>query len=461
MPNIRTLDEVFALFESRTNLEKGLPPGNPNRVYRLDRMRVLCGAYGNPQNTYRTIHLAGSKGKGSVAVYIAALLKSAGRRVGVYASPHLVDYRERFRIYGESFPEETALATARLLLEKLPEHEKDLPGEGGATTFELLTLFAFLLFRETGCDTAVLETGLGGRLDATNIIDRPEAVVFTPIEMEHTEILGNTLKQITAEKAGILKPGTRAWSAGQSLIPRHEFRRQTRRAGVRLTELPSRLRSINQIPSDGCDDCKFAWQLLWKDGKQEIIQLSMGGRIQAENAALALLVSRKLEPDLSECSSTLAGVSLPGRFHFLRRDPVIIIDGAHTARSVTALAEAFSEVSKNTPDCQPLLLFGSGKGKDDRAMARKLCGGRNPRFKEVIISTPGSFKPSNPEEVAESFRLTGAEVSLIPEPERAWVTALKRAGGDRPILVTGSFYMAGEIANLNRMVNESSLPLNP
>ena len=454
-PTVRTLDDVFALFESRTNLEKGLPPGNPNRVYRLDRMRALCAAYGNPQNAYRTIHLAGSKGKGSTAAYIAALLKAAGRRVGVYASPHLIDYRERFRIEGEKFPEETALETARLLLRRLPDLEKNLPGEGDATTFELLTLFAFLLFRETGCDTAVMETGLGGRLDATNIISSPEAVVFTPVEKEHTEVLGSKLKRIAAEKAGILKSGTRAWSAGQSFIPRQIFRRQTHRAGVKLTELRSSLRCINQVPPDGNGDCEFAWQLLWKDGRREVVKLAMGGQIQAENAALALLISRELEPTLRDDSnmeaagiSALTGVSLPGRFQYLRHQPVIIIDGAHTARSVSALVEAFAQVTKNPAGDTPLLLFGSVEGKDDKAMAHKLCGSRKTRFKEVIISTPGTFKPSNPQKVAESFRQTGARVTLIPEPEIAWQTAMERAGTTRPILVTGSFYMAGEIARL-------------
>jgi dihydrofolate synthase/folylpolyglutamate synthase len=150
---IRNLDQAFALFESRTNLERGLPLDDPDRVYRLDRMRELCAAFEDPQDALRVVHIAGSKGKGSTAACIAALLTAAGRKVGVYTSPHLTDYRERFTVYGEAFPEQTALEVARRLIEPLKRLEEELPGEGDATTFELLTLFGFLLFREAGCDS--------------------------------------------------------------------------------------------------------------------------------------------------------------------------------------------------------------------------------------------------------------------------------------------------------------------
>ncbi len=458
MQQIQTLDDAFSLFESRTNLEKGLPLGNPNRVYRLDRMAALCDAFGHPQDSYRTVHLAGSKGKGSTSAYIAALLNVAGRRVGIYSSPHLIDYRERFRIEGESFPENLALKTARSLLEKLPTLEATLPGEGGATTFELLTLFAFLLFREAGCDTAVMETGLGGRLDATNVIKKPEAIVFTPIEREHTEILGNRLAGIAAEKAGILKPGTPVWSAAQVLPVRRVFLQKTREAGVRLTKLQSRLKRIDLLPRGESADGSFIWQLNWKDGVEEKLHLIMGGRVQAENAALALLAVRELEgglrpgEDLAASGlNALASVSLPGRFQHIQSNPnpAIIIDGAHTAGSVSALAEAFVQVTADAAWGPPILLFGSVEGKDHRAMARILCGGRKPFFREVIISTPGTFKPSNPAELAETFRRTSADVTLIPDPDEAWNTVLSRSGGSRPVLVTGSFFMAGEIARIS------------
>ncbi|RKX85413.1 MAG: bifunctional folylpolyglutamate synthase/dihydrofolate synthase [Spirochaetes bacterium] len=450
MNKLKNLDEAFSFFEARTNLEKGIPLGNPNRVYRLDRMKALCGAFGNPQESFRSIHLAGSKGKGSTAAYIAALLTSAGRRVGVYASPHLLNYRERFRIQGENFPETAGLSTAQMLIKKLPEIEGNLPGEGGATTFELLTLFAFLLFRDSGCDTAVLETGLGGRLDATNVISSPEAVVFTPIEREHTEILGNRLKDIAEEKAGIMKSVPYrglAFSASQHFITRQVIKRKAAETGMKLLELPLSLHSITMGQTSDTED-RFSWQLSWKNGNQELISLSMGGRIQANNAALALMVVRELESGFCGGSKALTEVSLPGRFQFLQHHPAVVLDGAHTPRSVAALAEAFIRITAEDDDIRPILLFGSVEGKDHQSMARKLCGGSNPCFREVIISTPGTFKPSNPAVVAESFRKTGVDVTLIPEPEEAWEAAAERSQGVRPILITGSFFMAGEIAGL-------------
>jgi len=459
----QNLDEVFTFFESRTNLEKKMPLGNPNRVYRLDRMKALCNAFDNPQDSFRNIHLAGSKGKGSTAAYIAALLKSTGRKVGVYASPHLLDYRERFRIEGEDFPENRAFQTARNLLYKLPELENNLPGTGAATTFELLTLFAFLFFRDTGCDTAVLETGLGGRLDATNVISRPEAVVFTPIEKEHSEILGSRLRDIAGEKSGIMKsfPGALGFSSPQHHSAMVVIRKTAAETGVNLVEISSHLENISKFTGklnvDSDFTNRFNWKLMWKDGNEDLICLNMGGGIQAENAALALMVVRKLEPDSlhkTDMFSSLAAVELPGRFQFLRQIPAVVLDGAHTPRSVSALAEAFlhvisrSKENKQESFPEPILLFGSVEGKDHKTMARKLCGGSKPFFKEVIISTPGFFKPSKPAEVAESFRRAGAEVAFIPDPEKAWESARAKAGDSRPILITGSFFMAGEIARL-------------
>jgi len=160
------------------------------------------------------------------------------------------------------------------------------------------------------------------------------------------------------------------------------------------------------------------------------------------------MVTRALEPGLpdNEARAALSEVRLPGRFHRISNHPLMIIDGAHTPRSVAAVAESF--VKAAAPAASSILLFGSALGKDHRGMARKLCGGRHPFFREVIVSTPGTFKPSNPGEVAEEFRRIGAHISLISEPSEAWLEALNRSAEKRPILVTGSFYMAGEIARI-------------
>ena len=442
---VENLDHAFTLFESRTNCEKGLPLHNPNRVYRLDRMRALCRAFDDPQDAGEVIHIAGSKGKGSTAAFIAALVARTGRKVGVYSSPHLVDYRERFKIAGSPFPEQEAHRVARRLWEKLPEVEHSLPGEDGATTFELLTLFGFLLFRELECDVFVLETGLGGRLDATNVVKKPALAVITPIEMEHGEILGPRLVDIAGEKAGIIKSGTPVWSAKQKRAVRQRLRRRAGELGCRFSEMGGHLGSVEPEPSTDL----FRWTLRWREGKPEGLTLSMGGRVQAENAALALAAVRSMGGDFAGVDpSNLVDVKLPGRFHFLRRDPLIVIDGAHTVRSVTGLARAFLYCAGKNGGKRPLLVFGCAEDKDHWGMARALCGGRHPYFREVIVTTPGTFKLSNPPKVAESFCRAGATTALIPDTRKAWAAALEKSESGRSILVTGSFFMAGEIAAL-------------
>lgn len=458
--NPRNLDEAFAFFEARTNLEKGIPPGHANRIYRLDRMRALCSAYGEPQDSLPSIHIAGSKGKGSTAAFVAALSHSCGLKTAVYASPHLVDYRERFQIQGEQFPEETALETARELMSRLPDIETALPGDGDATTFELLTLFAFMFFRNCHCDLMVLETGLGGRLDATNVVSEPHAIIITPIEKEHTEILGNRLSQIAEEKAGIFKKGVQIWSAPQKKPVRRVLRKLAGEAGGTICFLNKDLSGIQRVEEESVisgesDTLLYQWNLKWKNRSPENIAVSMGGPVQAWNAALALNVFQSLESESDKWqgfrSESLVDAGLPGRFQFLRDSPPVLIDGAHTSRSITALLEGFTAVIEAT-GVEPVLLFGSVLGKNHKAMAKLLCGGRKPIFRKVIISTPGFFKPSNPAAVADAFRKSGTrgkvDVNLIADPAEAWEAALQAAGDRGSILVTGSFFMAGEIARL-------------
>lgn len=474
---IQTLDEAFGIFESRTNLEKEFPPGNPNRMYRLDRMRKLCDYFGNPQEKFKKIHIAGSKGKSSTAAFMGELLAAAGMRVGIYSSPHLVNYRERFHIVGTEYPEKIALETSRQLLDNLADISSRLPGVGEATTFELLTLFGFLLFRNTDCDYAVLETGLGGRLDATNVIEYPEAVLITNIEKEHTEILGDDIHEIAEEKAGIIKACSRVWTAKLLPSAQEVMRRKARETKSSLTELAERLVQIERLSKSGSRFDRFSWRLKWRDPsapsailageqisvgklnpktfKSETVHLSMGGYVQAENAALALLAARSLNPSLNFGGERYtAGISaieqliLPGRFQFLKMNPPVILDGAHTPRSIEAACRDFMELSSRYTTEPPILLFGSVAGKDHESMASILCGSKNPIFKKVIVSTPGNFKPSNPKQVAASFASRGADVKLILDAKEAWISALELADNRRPLLVTGSFYMVGEIASL-------------
>ncbi|MBO7349605.1 MAG: bifunctional folylpolyglutamate synthase/dihydrofolate synthase, partial [Spirochaetales bacterium] len=197
-----SFDQVMKYMESFTNLEKKTD-NYTTRTYRLDRMQAIMKTLGDPQSCYKTIHVAGSKGKGSTASYIAASLRAAGFKTGLYMSPHVSDYRERFTINGAFIETSVLLSVAEKLVSALEGfHFCDEMGENQPTTFELYTAYAFMLFKEENCTWAVIETGLGGRLDATNIL-KPEASVLTPIELEHTDILGPTIEKIAIEKSKI------------------------------------------------------------------------------------------------------------------------------------------------------------------------------------------------------------------------------------------------------------------
>ncbi len=449
-----TLDEAFTLFESRTNLEASMTNGRlVKREYRLNRMMALCEVFGNPQQEYEIIHVAGSKGKGSTAAYIAALMRMAGHRVGVYTSPHLSDYRERFRLEGEEFPEEEALHCVNSLMARLNQVDSDLVGGSPATTFELLTLLAFLLFKKIGCDTVVLECGLGGRLDATNVIAAPRAIAITPIELEHADVLGPRIIDIATEKAGIFKTGSVAWTANQPSEVLTVLRQKAAEKSIPLHELGALLSAVKMRQPE-----EFGWELAWHDGGHEMLELSMGGVGQAENAALALALVRSLEPALPRDSLTkLKDVRLPGCFQVLCRRPPIVLDGAHTPKSIENLLKAFYSLIKNSASA-PLLLFGCFEGKDHATMAKILCGDAQRPFRAVIISKPGDFRSSDLPAVAKSFSEFCSDVIVLPAPAEAWRYALEYAGEERGILVTGSFYIAGEIA---KIASKSQRPTAP
>lgn len=198
-----SFDTACQHIEQFTNLEKSV--NYTVRTYRLDRMYALLEHFSRPQDDFMSIHVAGSKGKGSTACYIAQGLKALGHRTGLYSSPHVATYRERFTLAGMFFDDHFLLSTANDMITGLEDfHFQEEYGYSEPTTFELLTLLGFLLFSRSGCEYAVIETGLGGRLDATNVI-LPIISVITPIELEHTNVLGDTIELIATEKAGIIK----------------------------------------------------------------------------------------------------------------------------------------------------------------------------------------------------------------------------------------------------------------
>jgi len=439
--------EIFDWLSSFINFEKG---HSISKSYRLDRSQVLARLAGNPERCAPAIHVAGSKGKGSVVAMAASVLEAAGMRVARYMSPHVSDFRERVSLGNSFFAEDVYLAAAcelrELVEEKLPEgggHLFDPATEEGElpTYFELLTLFYFMCARTAACDVLVVETGMGGRLDATNILD-PLVSVITLIELEHTEWLGDTIAAIAGEKAGIIKPSRPVILSRQTDEALAVFRARASERESPLHYFPD-IASVKDIRlhRGGTD---FSLLLGGKSpaGAARAMELSIPipGEVQAENAGLAVAAIRTAFPDIGDeaVRRGLESVKINARFEKVASDPPFIIDGAHTPESVALCADTFCSLYGEGG----VLLFSCAADKNVAEMARVLL----PRFSQIVITRPGSVRPGSAEGI---FRAFGAEESgkaiLVPDTAEAVRRALT-LGRERglAVLCVGSFYLAAD-----------------
>jgi dihydrofolate synthase/folylpolyglutamate synthase len=425
-------EEAFSYIESFTNLERG---NYKPRMFRLDRMRRLLALFGNPHAVCPSLHLAGSKGKGSCAAFIAHILGEAGYRVGLYTSPHVASYTERFTVFGSALGDQDFIDSISYIRSRLLEAgiDEDHP-EMSPTTFELLTLLAFLLFRDKECRYMVIETGIGGRLDATNVIT-PLASIITPIEREHTDYLGSELSSIAREKGGIIKPGRPVFCAEQKPA---------------VSQVLSEIAAQNSSPFLSISDAvKFSdtghssygssGSIIFSGGCRMDIELSMFGSFQLENAALAAVAVKKLFPEITgkQIQKGLKKTALPGRMERIMEQPPVYLDGAHTPRSIALITQTFKELHPGNA----ALIFGCVEGKDYEAMAEILARD----FSIICIVKPGSFKKSDPPAVYREFLKRHKNCYLIEEPGAALEEVMRRSAASIPILITGSFYLAGEI----------------
>ncbi|HKM06681.1 MAG TPA: folylpolyglutamate synthase/dihydrofolate synthase family protein [Sphaerochaeta sp.] len=434
-----SFQDVVTYMESFTNLEKQTDHYT-TRTYRLDRMHAILAYIGNPERTFKKIHLAGSKGKGSTASYLASGLTSLGYKTGLYVSPHLVDYRERFTQSGTFFSDALLIEAGNELKRRLEGFSfSDQWGETYPTTFELFTSFAYLLFFLTGCEWAVIETGLGGRLDATNTIT-PEACVLCPIEMEHTKILGDTLSKIAYEKSKIIKAGVPLFIGYQDAEVMDVFLQEALQQESTVTTLAEELLTYShKITNDG-----EIVQYWWKDGKHESLTLSMMGKVQAQNCALALLVLRKLGLFGEHTLQAIQKNTLPGRFQKIAEKPDIYLDGAHTYHSLAALLESFAALY---PSRENTIIYGALEDKDHGHMGALVLE----HFTHVIISRPGTFKKSDISLIEQKLRALAAtsakkyDIHLIEDNQQALEVAIASTPTNAAILVCGSFYLAGGV----------------
>lgn len=427
----RALRRVLEL----ADYERTVGAAPPKEKYDLARMNELTERLGQPQGCAPVLHVAGTKGKGSVAAMAASILRAAGLRVGLYTSPHLHSFRERIRLDGEPVSE-PAFAAA---VDRIWPHVEAM-GDGPLgrpSTFEALTAMAFDLFRHEHVDVQVIEVGLGGRLDATNVVASRVAAI-TSLSLDHTMILGDTIEQIAAEKAGIIKPGAlRAVTAPQQPGAAAVIAQAAGAAGVPLSVI-GRDVDYNAVNHD----LSGQQVLIRGDGYAHDVRVALLGEHQAENAAVAVAAVRAMGSDVpgAAIAQGLATVAWEGRFQVLSRDPLVIADGAHNLHSIMRLRATIEEYAPGLP---VNLVFGCSRDKQAEEMIAALapvvsrggylfaCRSRHPRAAE-------------PSWLIDAFASHGVDGQIVESVAAGMGLAAARAADGGIVLATGSLFVTAE-----------------
>ncbi|MBO6218872.1 MAG: bifunctional folylpolyglutamate synthase/dihydrofolate synthase [Treponema sp.] len=483
MKKLASIEKLENWIDSYLNFEK-TPKKN---IFWLDTMRFFCEKFGHPENFAPCFHVAGSKGKGSVSTFIASILDEAGYKTGLYTSPHILDFIERVSSPNGPFEEEAYDRAVQEIMEGVQAiSQEELPGQRPITWFELVTLFSFLVFRQAKVEYSVFEVGLGGRLDSTNIVN-PKVSVITPIELEHTEFLGDTLEKIAFEKGGIIKENTPVVIARQRPEVRKVFEKIAEEKHARAIFVEDAIQNLN-FKIKNISDCiknntfltngnsgfhknciknhtslenqnilplmsvSFSSKIFSRPVKTT---LQLLGKFQAENAALAAIAVKTVLPTISEevIERGIAKAKLPARFEIIQKPkgfeniPFLVMDGAHTVNSVRFTMETMNQVF--APISHRILLFACAADKDATDIAPLFKN----QFESVFLTKPGNVKQSDLETLAEAFSDAEIPYDLNEDFEAQIKKAFDHANANKSILlVTGSFYLIAEVKKcLNNM----------
>ena len=426
MPPISTYADALTYIYAYTNRPRKQIPKYALGGDQLARMRNLLERVGNPQRQYPIILVAGTKGKGSTAAMCESILRAAGYKTGLFISPRLHTFRERVQVGGQLISEAEVIA----LINQLYPHCQEIDH---LITFERMAALAFLAYARAAIDIAVVEVGLGGRLDATNVTD-PTVSVITSISYDHTHLLGNTLSQIAQEKAGIIRPHGQVVSAPQYLEPMTVIEEVCRQKKAQLT-----------VVGD-----KYAWRIGRANinGQtihlnQQTFELPLLGRHQAANAATALATMDALESNSNFVippaarKKGLAKVQWPARLEILNRSPFLIIDSAMNGDSARKLRHALAEYF---PGRRIILIFGSSKDHDYTAMLKELL----PIQRHTIATKSTSYKATEPADLATAAAALGHQIAICPTIPQALADALDLAEERDIVCVAGSLFVAAD-----------------
>jgi len=443
-------DEALAYLRAFPDFERGTAG---EEILTLDRMRRLLELLGHPDRAYGIVHVVGTKGKGSTAAMIAACLRAAGYRAGLFTSPHLVDYRERIRVDGALIPPDALAAIVDEALRPAVERLR-AAGERTPLHFELLCALAFEHFRRDSVRVAVVEAGLGGRLDATNAISEVAATVITTIGHDHMAVLGDTLDAIAAEKAAVVRPGGRAVSAPQPREALAIVEWVCRERGARLALVGREWRVENVVTR--AEDTTF--DLAGPQARYDRLRVPLAGRHQAINGAVAVAALADLRRDYPQLDETairhgLAAVRWPGRLQIVARDPLVILDAAHNRESAAALAGALRDLYAGRPFVLVVAVLRDKAAADILAPLLPLAShvvvaaADHPRAlpsADLAAAARALSSPPTPGRGDPLARGPGELVEEAPSVAAALERARALAGPAGRVVVTGSLRTVGE-----------------
>lgn len=452
---IGTYREAMDFLLKRTDFELLRADAFSHSDFKLERMRKLLDLLGNPERI-PAVHVAGTKGKGSTASMIAAGLVRSGQKTGLFTSPHLERFEERIRIDGETIPSEAVVALCDRLHRCVIEL-RQASAPMSPTYFELTTALAWLWFQEQSVDVVVLEVGLGGRLDATNLC-HPEVCAITSIGLDHTQQLGNTLGEIAFEKAGIIKPGIPVVSGVRNAEARAIIRQVAAQRQCPIWELDREI-----LLAEKGSAAARVWDVETPLGCYRDFHLSLHGSHQGTNAALALaaielFLSTRNAPDRDSIALSLSQISLPGRQEILSRIPLILLDSSHNVDSTSALAKTLAE--EPFSQYRKIGIYGSSADKDIAGQFELL---RDCIDQWIVTRVEDSPRSCPVETLLAIARAQMLECLCGEEhPELALKRAWEELDDTTCLVVTGSFFLSGKLRTLilEHIANENGQPVS-